>query len=337
MTQKETTTIATSSISGVKQWLAPASALIIGALMLVWASSSGFRQDLIVLVAVYALIALGMYVPFVLAGSMSMAYGAYAAVGGYSLAIILTKTSLPAIVGWIVGPIIAAVIAVLLGLLTRRLSGFYLAAATLLFSMAFEPWLVEARDITGGSGGLGGVPALSLFGWNPPRIFQVGLAIILLILVTVLVERIRKGSWGVTARAMRDVPAAVEAMGVRTATLTTVAQAVGAVIAAFGGAVFVSSVLSITPETFTIHIVFLALFMPIIGGQISAWGAVIGAMIVVQLTLNMPDFIGGSGQLILATAVLLILLLAPGGVIGYAQKLVAWVKRKREVTHERSK
>lgn len=337
MTQKESISVAAKSPTVAKQWIAPTSALLVGALAIFWSSSSGFRQDLIVLVAVYALIALGMYVPFVLAGSMSMAYGAYAAVGGYSLAIILTKTSLPAIVGWIVGPIIAAIIAVLLGMLTRRLSGFYLAAATLLFSMAFEPWLVEARDITGGSGGLGGVPTMSLFGWNPPRLIQVALVIVLLILVTFLVERIRKGSWGVTARAMRDVPAAVEAMGVRTATLTTVAQAVGAVIAAFGGAVFVTFVLSITPETFTIHIVFLALFMPIIGGQISAWGAVIGAMIVVQLTLNMPDFIGGSGQLILSITVLLILLLAPSGVIGYVQKLVAWAKPKKEVTHERSK
>ncbi|GAB3119583.1 branched-chain amino acid ABC transporter permease [Glaciibacter psychrotolerans] len=312
-----------------KRFLVPAGAVLVAGLLLTWASGSGYRQDLIVMVAVYALIALGMYVPFVLAGSMSMAYGAYAAVGGYSLAIILTKTDLPAIVGWIVGPIIAAIIAVVLGLLTRRLSGFFLAAATLLFSMAFEPWLIEARDLTGGSVGIGGIPLINIFGWSPPRLMQVAGALLLLIVATLLVERIRKGSWGVTARAMRDVPAAVEAMGVRTATLTTVAQAVGALVAALGGAVFVTFMMSITPETFTLHIVFLALFMPIIGGQVSAWGAAIGAMIVVQLTLNMPGF-GASGQLILAIAVLLILLIAPGGVIGYVQKLVQFVGNKRK-------
>lgn len=318
-----------------RQFLPPLAAVLVGSLLLMWASGSGFREDLIVLVVVYGLIALGMYIPFVLAGSMSMAYGAYAAVGGYSLAIITTKTSLPAIVGWIIGPILAAIIAVALGLLTRRLSGFFLAAATLLFSMAFEPWLIEGRALTGGSGGIGGVPAISLFGWSPSRLSQVAIMMGLLIVVTVLIERIRKGSWGVTARAMREVAPAVEAMGVRTATLTTVAQAVGSMVAALGGAVFVSSVLSITPETFTIHIVFLALFMPIIGGQISAWGAVIGAMIVVQLVLNTPSF-GGSGQLILAIAVLLILLVAPGGVIGYVQKIVAFIKRKGGGSNERS-
>lgn len=326
-TQTETKLTATPRASW-RAGLPVLAAIAVSVLLVFWASGSGFRQDLIVLVAVYGLIALGMYVPFVLAGSMSMAYGAYAAVGGYSLAIITTKTDLPAIVGWIIGPIIAAMIAVVLGLLTRRLSGFFLAAATLLFSLAFEPWLVESREITGGSGGIGGVPLMSIFGWNPSRLQQVMLTLVILIVVTALVERIRKGNWGVTARAMRDVPAAVEAMGVRTATLTTVAQATGAMIAAVGGAVFVSSVLSITPETFTIHIVFLALFMPIIGGQRSAWGAVIGAMIVVQLTLNTPSF-GGSGQLVLAIAVLTILLVAPGGVIGYVNKLVQMFKRKR--------
>lgn len=313
----------------LRKFLVPAAAVLVAGLLLTWASGSGYRQDLIVMVAVYALIALGMYIPFVLAGSMSMAYGAYAAVGGYSIGIILTKTELPAIVGWVVGPLIAAAIAVVLGLLTRRLSGFFLAAATLLFSLAFEPWLVEGRDLTGGAVGVGGIPLMNLFGWTPPRLLQVAAVLLLLIVATMLVERIRKGSWGVTARAMRDVPAAVEAMGVQTATLTTVAQAVGAVVAALGGAVFVSFMMSITPETFTIHIVFLALFMPIIGGQRSAWGAAIGAMIVVQLTLNMPGF-DASGQLILAIAVLLILLIAPGGVIGYAQKLIELVTHKRK-------
>lgn len=327
MTTQFSASNSTVTSSAARQFMPLVAAILVAALLIFWASGNGFRLDLIVLVVVYGLIALGMYVPFVLAGSMSMAYGAYAAVGGYSLAIITTKTTLPAIVGWVIGPIIAAVIAVILGLLTRRLSGFFLAAATLLFSLAFEPWLVEGRALTGGSGGLGGVPLFSIFGWTPSRVVQVVIVIGLLIIVTVLVERIRKGSWGVTARTMRDVPAAVEAMGVRTVTLTTVAQAAGAIIAALGGAVFVSSVLSITPETFTIHIVFLALFMPIIGGRQSAWGALIGAMIVVQLTLNTPIF-GGSGQLVLAVAVLLILLVAPGGVIGYVQQFVQLMKRK---------
>lgn len=305
--------------------LAPGAALVVGLLMVWWAGGSGYRQDLLVLVAVYALIALGMYIPFVLAGSLSMAYSAYAAIGGYSVAIVTTETDLPAIVGWIAGPLASALVAVVLSLLTRRLSGFYLAAATLLFGLAFEPWLIEAKELTGGSAGIGGIPAPSIFGWEPPRIVQAAFALLLVVVVASAIERVRTGSWGVTVRAMRDVPSAVEAVGVRTASLTTVALAVGAAVASLGGALFASFVLSITPETFTLSIVFMAIFIPLIGGQGSAWGSVIGAIIVVQLTVNMPEF-EASGQLLLAVVVLAILLLAPSGIIGYAQKLVQAVR-----------
>lgn len=314
--------------TSTRGFIVPAVAIALGGLCLSWAGGSGFRQDLLVMVVVYALIALGMYIPFVMAGSMSMAYAAYAAIGAYSVAIITTETGLPAIVGWIIGALISAAVAVVLSLLTRRLSGFYLAAATLLFSMAFEPWVIAAESLTGGSAGIGGVPSPTLFGWEPPRLFLVALALGLVLLVATLVERIRHGAWGVTVRTMRDVPSAVEAMGTRTTTLTTVTLAIGAAVASLAGAVFVSFMLSITPETFTIAIVFMALFIPLIGGQSSAWGCVIGAILVIQFTSNMPSEFEGSGQLILAIAVLLILLIAPSGLIGYAQSFIAWVRRR---------
>lgn len=315
------------------QILPPVLMLGASALALAWSFGSPFKQDLIIMVAVYSFIALGMYIPFVLAGSMSMAYGAYAAVGGYALAIVLTRTSAPIVFGWLLGPIIAAAIAVVLGLLTSRLSGFFLAAATLLFSLAFEPWLVAGGEFTGGALGVGGMPPVSFFGWQPDRWVLVLITLLLLTLAASMVQRMRNGSWGVVMRTMRDVPDAVEAMGVRTTTFTIVSQATGAAIAALAGAVFVTFMLSITPETFTMHIVFLAIFMPIIGGQISPWGAIIGALLVVQLTLNSPAF-STSGQLIVAVAVLLILLVAPGGIIGYLRNLRRWWIGRQEVGND---
>lgn len=308
--------------------IVPLIAVAIGALALVWAGGSGFRQDLLVMVAVYALIALGMYIPFVMAGSMSMAYAAYAGIGAYSVAIVTTQTNMSPILGWIIGPLISAAVAVVLGLLTRRLSGFYLAAVTLLFSMAFEPWVIALEPLTNGSAGIGGIPSPTFFGWVPPRLLLLALALLLVIVVATLVDRIRTGAWGVTVRTMRDVPSAVEAMGTRTTTLTTVTLAVGAAVASLAGALFVSFMLSITPETFTLSIVFMALFVPLIGGQATAWGCVLGAIIVIQLTANMPSAFEGSGQLVLAIGVLLILLIAPTGLIGYAKALIAWLQRR---------
>jgi branched-chain amino acid transport system permease protein len=288
--------------------------------LLAWVGSNGFRQDLGVLAATYALIALGMYVPFVMAGSLSLAYSAYAGIGAYAVGIVSRDTGLPLWVGWLAAPVVSAVVAVILGLATRRLSGFYLGAVTLLFATAFETWLVDADGISGGSGGIGGMRDLSLLGWTPDRSQQLVMATVLVLAVAFALDRLRQSPWGVLLRTMREVPVVVEAAGVRVPVLNLVALALGAGIASLGGCLFASFVGGVTPETFTVSVVFLAIFMPLIGGAGSPWGAVVGALVVVELTLNFPAF-SESGTLVLSLGVLVILLVAPRGLLGYLDEL----------------
>ncbi|MBS4751942.1 branched-chain amino acid ABC transporter permease [Nocardioides sp. zg-ZUI104] len=299
-------------------WWHPLLAAALAVLLLVWMSGSGYREDLLVLACTYALVALGMYLPFVMAGSLSMAYSAYAAIGAYSVGLVSSETGWPVWVGWLAGALVAGVVAVVLSLSTRRLSGFYLAAVTLLFGTAFEKWLTSF-DFFGGPGGIGGIRPPSFFGHEPSRGVQVALAMTLVIVVATLLERARRSPVGAVVRAMGQEDLPVEASGVRTADLTSVCLAVGAAIASTGGSLFASFVGGVTPETFTLAIVFLAVFMPLIGGRGTAWGAVVGAVLVVEFSLNL-DLFETSGQLILAIAVLVILLVAPAGVLGYLGK-----------------
>jgi branched-chain amino acid transport system permease protein len=146
--------------------------------------------------------------------------------------------------------------------------------------------------------------------------------------IAFLLDRLRMSPWGVVVRTMRDAPRAVEAAGVRVPVMNLVALAIGAAIAAVGGGLFTYSAGSVTPDTFTLNLVFLAIFMPLIGGSATPWGAVLGAVIAVELTLNFP-VIETSGTLILALGVLVILLLAPQGVIGYAARLARLVGGRR--------
>jgi branched-chain amino acid transport system permease protein len=290
------------------------------ALILFWVGVDGYRQTLVITAATYALIALGMYVPYVMAGSLSMAYSAYAGIGGYAVGLLSTKTGLPLALAWLVGPLLAATVAVLLGLVTRRLSGFFLAAVTLLFGLAFSAWLVDAEGISGGSVGLGNLRPLRILGWQPtPYQVVLGSAATVCV-IAFLLDRLRVSPWGVLVRTMRDAPRAVEAAGVRVPVLSLVALALGAAIAAAGGGLFTYSAGSITPDTFTLNVVFLAIFMPLIGGAGTPWGAVLGAVIAVELTLNFPA-VETSGTLLLALGVLLIMLVAPRGVLGYADRL----------------
>ena len=117
--------------------------------------------------ALYALIGVGVYIPFIMGGSLSLAYAAYASIGGYSVALIADKTSLPVVSAGSSGRSSPAFAAVMLGQLTRRLSGLYLAAITFLFAQAFQSWLNTAPGITGGQSGIGDLRPTSLFGWIP--------------------------------------------------------------------------------------------------------------------------------------------------------------------------
>lgn len=284
-----------------------------------WANGAGARIDIVTLAATYALVGLGMYVPYVLGGSLGLAYGAYASVGAYAVGLVANKTGMPVALGWVFGSIVAALIAVVLGMATSRLSGFYLAAVTLLFGNAFETWLITS-DSVGGSIGQGGIRDVSFFGWIPSRYQWVVLAGVIVLVIAYFVDRLRMSPWGVVVRGMRDVPLAVESAGARVPSLNLVALALGGGIASLGGSLFASTVHGVTPQTFGLEIVFLALFMPLIGGIGTSWGAVLGAAIVAELTLNF-DAIKASGRLILAVGVIIILMVAPRGVAGYLDAL----------------
>ncbi|MGY1814047.1 branched-chain amino acid ABC transporter permease [Blastococcus sp. SYSU D00820] len=288
--------------------------------VLVWAHGSDYKADLVVLACTYALIALGMYIPFVLAGSLSLAYSAYAGIGAYAVGIISDRTGLSLWFGWVIGAVVAMAVSVVLSLATRRLSGFFLGAVTLLFGTAFETWLISANWLTGGSGGIGGIRTPTFFGWDPSRTVQVIMACVLVLIVAVLVDRLRRSPWGVVVRTLREAPLPVEASGVRVANMITVSLAFGAAIASIGGSLFATFVRGVTPETFTVAVVFLTIFIPLVGGRGTAWGSVLGAVVVVELTVDF-DAWEISGSLILSIAVLVIMLVAPSGLLGYLDKL----------------
>lgn len=290
-------------------------AALIGVVLILWAGDNSYRYSLMQTAAAYALIGVGVYIPFIMGGSLSLAYAAYASIGGYSVALVADKTGLPVLVGWVIGPLAAGFAAVVLGQLTRRLSGLYLAAITYLFAQAFQSWLNSAPGITGGEAGIGNLRPTSVFGWIPGDRGEILLAVALVLTIGFVVDRLRLSPWGVSLRAMKEVPEAVEATGIRVPMLTLVALGLGAAVAALGGALFTTATSVITPSTFTLNLIFLAVFMSLLGGQGTPWGAIAGAVLIVELTLNVPYF-STSGSLLVAAVVLLVMLVAPNGVLG---------------------
>lgn len=300
--------------------------LVAAAALVAYGSGPSFRQDYVVLICTYGLLALGMYVPYILSGSLSLAYNAYLGIGAYACGLISTKAGLSSLWGIPIGMVLSAVIAVLLALATSRLTGFYLAGVTLLFGVAFQVFLLDRVSLTGGPIGMS-ITRPELFGHVFKRYDIMIAAVVVVWLIGLTLSRMRQSAYGVVVRLRKDVPQVVEASGISEAAVGVVSLAVGAAIGSLGGSLFGLMGGVAQPESFGLNIIFLAIFMPLLGGQRSPWGAVIGAVIVVVFTFELHILPDG-GTLIFAIAILLVLRLAPQGLLGLGSPVYRWWRRR---------
>ena len=280
-----------------------------------------YLEAVALLTATYAFISLGMYLPFIMGGALSMAYNSYLGVGAYAMALVATRTEWDLAWSIPIGAVLAAALAVVLGMATRRLSGFYLAAVTLLFGIAFSTWLVDAEALTGGSAGIQSLRSPSIGGQPVSNSVLVAITVLTVWLVGLLLSRLRSSPFGIVVRTQRRAAIAVESAGVHVSTLSLVTLALGAMVAALGGSMFAVVNHAVLPESFVVDLVFLTMFMPLLGGQDRPWGAILGAVLVVTFTFQLT-FFKSTGSLFFSLAVLLVLVAAPRGILGYA--LLGW-------------
>lgn len=292
-------------------------ALALTVVGLLTVASTAYGQALAVLAITYAFLAVGMYVPLALTGQLSLAYNAYFAIGAYSVVLWSNYTEAASLWSVPIAVVISMVAAVILGVSTMKLSGFHLAIATLLFGVAVRQWIISEDEITGGVLGMGGVRPPELFGFVFSREIMVPLGAIAVWLICVCISRVRRSNVGIALRAQRETPAASAAAGFPPRTTNVLSLAVGAGIAALGGCFFAYLNSFVLPDSFTMSLVFLILFMPVLGGLNSPWGAFLGAVVVVAFTEAFA-FLSGPGALTFGALTLLTLVLFPGGLLGLA-------------------
>jgi branched-chain amino acid transport system permease protein len=304
----------------------PLITLVFVVIALAYANSASYREDYVVLICTYALLALGMYVPYVMAGGLSLAYNAYLGIGAYLCGIAVVRWSQSSLWGLPLGFILAAVVAALVGVLTGKLLGFYLAGVTLLFATAYQTFITDQTGLTGGANGLAIDPP-TFFGQTLHRYTIVVISVVIVWFVAMFLSRLRRAPFGIAVRIKREVPEVVEAVGISSRVMVLVSLGLGAGIASLGGSLFGMMSGVVQPESFDLSLVFLAIFMPLLGGRHSPWGAVLGAAIVVILTFQL-NFFKSSGTLVFSVAILVVLRLAPEGILGVFEDSWRFIRRR---------
>jgi branched-chain amino acid transport system permease protein len=246
--------------------------------------------DVLTLAWLYVILALGLQTTVGLAGLLDLGYAAFYAIGAYAYALASTRWGVPFWLGLPLGALVAAGFGVLLGVITLRLRGDYLAIVTLGFIQIVHLVLVNWDSVTNGPNGILNIgrPQIGPFTLaGPAQFYYVTLAVALLAIV--VNTRLGASRVGRALLAIRDDELAAESMGVPTTRLKVMAFALGASWAGVAGVCFAARYAFVSPESFTFFESVVILAMVVLGGMSSVTGVAIAAVAIVVL----PELLRG--------------------------------------------
>lgn len=266
-------------------------------------------------IGVNALLALSIYLTLS-CGLLSLANAAFMGLGAYAASLISMQTGLPFPVALAAGAILPALVALLIGIPTLRLSGVYLAMATLGFGEVVRVSIINL-GFTGGPMGLNGIPQKTEF-WH--------IALILLLTLYCL-ARLRRSKIGRAFEAIKEDEIAARLMGVNVARYKLLAFVIGAVIAGIAGGLNAHYTFTIGPNNYGFENAVDILTMAVFGGTSNLIGPTLGASILTLLPealRELKNFRLAVNGLIL----ILVILYLPKGIWDPRRIRAFWHQRK---------
>jgi branched-chain amino acid transport system permease protein len=222
--------------------------------------------------------ALGLNILVGFTGQISVAQGAFMAIGGYTTAILTVTLGLPFWVALPSAGVMTAAVGALFGVPSLRLKGLYLLLATLAAQVIVEWLILHMVWLTKGSSGIYGIkpPALGPLVFSDRRAFY--FLILMFVLVAILyAANLFRTKIGRAFVAIRDQDIAASVIGVNVFHYKLLAFAISSFYVGIAGALQAHDRLIVSPEYFNIGVSIEYLGMIIIGGLGSISGAIYGA------------------------------------------------------------
>lgn len=301
--------------------------LAVGVLACALAPLSPVWLDTVILTGILALISLSAGLSFGQAGILSMAQGAFAAIGAYATAICATRFGLSAWIGLALAIVLPALLAWAVARMVTRMVPLATALATLALATVLE---IVARNwdaVTGGYVGIAGVPPIEGFGTG----WRFNILVWVFVLLAVLVyENLMNSAHGRALNIVRHDRTRAMADGIAVAPLLSAMLATSGAMAGAGGWLYVHYITYMSPHSLDTYASISALLMAVVGGAGYILGPVLGTFLLNLLGKLLPAqeaqglFYGG--------ALILILVVAPEGLLGLAHRAIERVrahKRRR--------
>jgi branched-chain amino acid transport system permease protein len=292
-----------------------------------------------VVVLILGIATLGLNLQWGSTGLFNAGVVGFYGIGAYAYALLtceprpelMLNLGLPWIVGILGAMAATALAALIVGLVTVRLRGDYLAIATFGIAISFQLVALNWEALTGGSLGIASVPRPLAGMFRTPmsyNLFYLCLVATMAGMVFWGLERIIRSPWGRALKAIREDETAALALGKSVRAFRLQAFVLGCTTMGLAGALYVSFIGYISPFDFLPVLTFQIWTMLIVGGSGNNKGALLGAftiwgiwaasgILIAKLVPPAYAAQGGAIQVILIGSLLVAsLLFRPRGLIG---------------------
>lgn len=300
-----------------------------------------------------AVAALGLALLTGFNGQISLGHGAFLGMGAYITMILTVDYNVSYAMAGVIAVVFTFVVGLVVGLPALRITGIYLALVTLALATLFPQIVVRLGDITGATVGRGLLPRENYGQWDVLQeegrrgfLFEAGFRapdwtgladdqwryyvfLVIAVIVFLLVHNLVHSRVGRALVAIRDNETAAEVAGVPVSTYKVVTFGISASIAAIGGWMFAVLNNQVSPTSFTIALSITLLVAAVLGGANSIIGPVIGAFVIVYLREAVPAESQRFTQVVFGLVLILVMLVAPGGIIGVYRTVAARIARSR--------
>ena len=266
-----------------------------------------YTMQILVNIGIAIIMALGLNLITGVTGQLSLGHAAFMSVGAFTSAIITLQLNLPFSINLLLAGCAAALVGVLIGFPILRLSGDYLAIATLGFAEILKVVFLNL-EITN--------KALGLTVPTPNSAIPMPILVWVIAILSICgITLVQNSRFGRALKAIREDEIAAEAMGINAARYKIQAFAIGTFLAGIGGGLYAHFIAYINPSDFAFLKSIDILNMIVLGGLGSIPGAVLGASV---LTVA-PEFLRFMAQyrmLVYGALLVFLMVFRPNGLLG---------------------
>ena len=275
-------------------------------------------------VGLLAIASAGVWLTFYI-GRINIGQGAFALLGAYVSAILVTKAGMSFWLSLPIAGLFAAFVAVLIGLPILRLRGVYCAMITLVLTQVFTLTAL-ALPITNGAKGITSIPlpgGVSVFGLtvipdfatleNPRQAFYFTTAV-LMVLTYAALYRIVNSRLGHLCRSMQQNEELASSIGVNISYIRILIFAISSFFGGIGGAMFGSIAQSVYPSSFQVADSVNFMLNCFLGGLGYVFGPMLGTL-VLYFGWDLLFELGKYQMLVYSSLLILLMLFLPNGLL----------------------